>query len=57
MTLGSLTKRFRIDDPDKFRLSDYDPDDSGGLYAQGGKILSLLSHQIPGMRRKRVARQ
>lgn len=31
MTLGSLTKRFRIDDPDKFRLSDYDPDDSGGL--------------------------
>ena len=30
MTLAAQ-KRFRIDDPDKFRLSDYDPDDSGGL--------------------------
>ena len=29
----------------------------GGQSAQGGKILSLFSHQIPGMRRKRVARQ
>ena len=29
----------------------------GGQSAQGGKILSLFSHQIPGMSRKRVARQ
>ena len=31
MNLGKLVKRFRIDDPDTFKLSNYDPADTGGL--------------------------
>ena len=46
MTLGSLTKRFRIDDPDKFRLSDCDPDDSGGLTKDKGEAKAMLAEGI-----------
>jgi polyphosphate kinase 2 (PPK2 family) len=46
MTLGSLTKRFRIDDPDKFRLSDYDPDDSGGLTKDKSEAKAMLAEGI-----------
>jgi len=31
MNLGKLVKRFRIDDPETFKLSNYDPADTGGL--------------------------
>jgi len=46
MTLGSLTKRFRIDDPDKFRLSDCDPDDSGGLTKDKSEAKAMLAEGI-----------
>jgi hypothetical protein len=46
MTLSSLTKRFRIDDPDKFRLSDYDPDDSGGLTKDKSEAKAMLAEGI-----------
>jgi PPK2 family polyphosphate:nucleotide phosphotransferase len=46
MTLGSLTKRFRIDDPDKFGLSDYDPDDSGGLTKDKSEAKAMLAEGI-----------
>lgn len=46
MTLGSLTKRFRIDDPDKFRLSDYDPDDSEGLTKDKSEAKAMLAEGI-----------
>ena len=46
MTLGSLTKRFRIDDPDKFRLSDCDPDDSGGLTKDKREAKAMLAEGI-----------
>jgi len=46
MTLGSLTKRFRIDDPDKFRLSDYDPDDSEGLTKDKSEAKAMLAEGV-----------
>jgi PPK2 family polyphosphate:nucleotide phosphotransferase len=46
MTLGSLTKHFRIDDPDKFRLSDYEPDDSGGLTKDKSEAKAMLAEGI-----------
>jgi PPK2 family polyphosphate:nucleotide phosphotransferase len=39
MALNSLAKRFRIDDPDKFRLADCDPDERDGLEKQKAKAL------------------
>ena len=46
MTLSSLTKRFRIDDPEKFRLSDCDPDDSGGLTKDKSEAKAMLAEGI-----------
>ena len=46
MKLGSITKRFRIDNPDKFRLSDYDPDDSQGMSKDKDEAKSLLAEGI-----------
>jgi PPK2 family polyphosphate:nucleotide phosphotransferase len=46
MTLSSLTKRFRIDDPEKFRLSDYDLDDSGGLSKDKSEAKAMLAEGI-----------
>jgi PPK2 family polyphosphate:nucleotide phosphotransferase len=46
MTLGSITKRFRIDNPDKFRLSDYDPDDSQGLTKDKSEAKAMLAEGI-----------
>ena len=31
MKLARLIKRFRVDKPEKFRLADFDPADTGGL--------------------------
>ncbi|HEX3340668.1 MAG TPA: polyphosphate kinase 2 family protein [Pseudolabrys sp.] len=46
MTLSSLTKRFRIDNPAKFRLSDYDPDDSEGLTKDKSEAKAMLAEGI-----------
>ena len=46
MTLGSITKRFRIDNPDKFRLSDYDPGDNQGLTNDKGEAKAMLAEGI-----------
>jgi PPK2 family polyphosphate:nucleotide phosphotransferase len=46
MTLSSLTKRFRIDDPEKFRLSDYDLDDCGGLSKDKSEAKAMLAEGI-----------
>jgi PPK2 family polyphosphate:nucleotide phosphotransferase len=43
MTLSSITKRFCIDNPDKFRLSDYDPDDSQGLTKDKSEAKAMLA--------------
>ncbi|HZP71134.1 MAG TPA: polyphosphate kinase 2 family protein [Pseudolabrys sp.] len=39
MTLSDLAKRFRVDNPGKFRLSDCDPDECGGLDKQDAGTL------------------
>ena len=46
MTLSSLTKRFRIDNPAKFRLSDYDPDDSEGLTKDKSEAKAMLAEGV-----------
>ncbi|MFZ0066013.1 MAG: polyphosphate kinase 2 family protein [Pseudolabrys sp.] len=46
MTLSSLTKRFRIDNPAEFRLSDYDPDDSEGLTKDKSEAKAMLAEGI-----------
>jgi PPK2 family polyphosphate:nucleotide phosphotransferase len=56
MTLSSIARRFRIDNPEKFRLSDYDPADCHGLtddkaeakqmLEQGIKLLSDLQERL-----------
>jgi PPK2 family polyphosphate:nucleotide phosphotransferase len=43
MTLSSITKRFRIDNPDKFRLADYAPDDSQGLTKDKSEAKAMLA--------------
>src|SRR5262245_58637280 len=37
-----LIERYRIDKPEKFRLSDFDPDDTGGLDLDKSEIKDLL---------------
>jgi PPK2 family polyphosphate:nucleotide phosphotransferase len=46
MTLSSITRRFRVDNPDKFRLSDYDPDDSQGLTKDKSEAKAMLAEGI-----------
>jgi PPK2 family polyphosphate:nucleotide phosphotransferase len=46
MTLNSITKRFRIDSPDKFRLSEYDPDDCQGLTKDKNEAKAMLAEGI-----------
>jgi PPK2 family polyphosphate:nucleotide phosphotransferase len=46
MTLSSLTNRFRIDNPAKFRLSDYDPDDSEGLTKDKSEAKAMLAEGV-----------
>jgi len=46
MTLNSITKRFRIDSPDKFRLSEYDPDDCQGLTRDKNEAKAMLAEGI-----------
>jgi PPK2 family polyphosphate:nucleotide phosphotransferase len=46
MTLSSLTKRFRIDNTAKFRLSDYDPHDSEGLTKDKSEAKAMLAEGV-----------
>jgi len=58
MTLSSLTKRFRIDNPAKFRLSDYDPDDSERLTKDKSEAKAMLAEgvqQLVGLQEKLYA--
>jgi PPK2 family polyphosphate:nucleotide phosphotransferase len=46
MKLGHLAKRFRIDQPDKFRLADHDPAECGGLTIDKKEAKALLAEGI-----------
>lgn len=46
MTLDGIAKRFRIDNPETFRLSDFDPADSQGLSIDKDEAKDLLASGI-----------
>src|SRR5688572_2100045 len=46
MKLSKIIKRFRIDKPDKFRLSDYDPADTGGLDIEKAEAKAMLADGV-----------
>jgi PPK2 family polyphosphate:nucleotide phosphotransferase len=46
MTLDGIAKRFRIDNPETFRLSDFDPADSQGLSIDKDEAKDLLANGI-----------
>src|SRR3954447_6957901 len=46
MKLAKMIKRFRVDKPDKFRLSDYDPADTCGLDIEKAEAKALLSNGV-----------
>jgi PPK2 family polyphosphate:nucleotide phosphotransferase len=39
-------KRYRVDDPDRFKLDDFDPDDTGGLDLDKDAINAMLADDI-----------
>jgi polyphosphate kinase 2 (PPK2 family) len=46
MKLGKLLKRYRIDDPDRFRLDKFDPADSCGLDLDKDEAEVLLADDV-----------
>ena len=46
MTVNSITKRFRIDSPDKFRLSTFDPGECNGLSVDKSEAKAMLADGI-----------
>lgn len=46
MTLNSITKRFRIDSPVKFRLSAFDPGECNGLSVDKSEAKAMLANGI-----------
>jgi PPK2 family polyphosphate:nucleotide phosphotransferase len=46
MKLEKLIRRFRIDDPDHFRLSSFDPGDTGGLDLDKDEAKSVLAGDL-----------
>lgn len=46
MTLNSITKRFRIDSPDKFHLSTFDPGECNGLSVDKSEAKAMLAEGI-----------
>jgi PPK2 family polyphosphate:nucleotide phosphotransferase len=42
MKSADIAKRFRIDNPDKFRLRDFDPDDTAGLSNDKAELKEML---------------
>src|SRR5438552_17527550 len=50
MKLTKIVKRFRIDKPDKFRLSDHDPADTCGLDIDKAEAKAMLANGIERLR-------
>jgi PPK2 family polyphosphate:nucleotide phosphotransferase len=46
MNLEKLSKRFRIDDPDQFRLASFDPADTGGLDLDKDEAKAVLAEDL-----------
>jgi PPK2 family polyphosphate:nucleotide phosphotransferase len=46
MTLYNIAKRFRVDNPDKFRLSDCDPAESSGLTVDKNESKAMLAEGV-----------
>ena len=46
MKLGHLARRYRVDRPDKFRLTDHDPAESGGLTIDKKESKAVLAEGI-----------
>ena len=46
MKLTKIIRRFRIDKPDKFRLSDYDPGDTCGVDIEKAEAKAMLADGI-----------
>src|SRR5262245_59189562 len=46
MKLEKLIKRFRIDDPDRFRLASFDPADTGGLNLDKDEAKTVLGEDL-----------
>jgi PPK2 family polyphosphate:nucleotide phosphotransferase len=46
MNLARISKRFRIDKPDKFRLADFDPADCGGLDLEKAEAKALIADGV-----------
>jgi len=46
MKLEKLIKRFRIDDPDRFRLASFDPADTGGLDLDKDEAKAVLAEDL-----------
>lgn len=46
MKIEALARRYRIDDPDKFRLSDIDPGDTAGLAIDKDEARAMLGDSI-----------
>jgi len=46
MKLEKLIKRFRIDDPDRFRLASFDPADTGGLNLDKDEAKAVLAEDL-----------
>jgi PPK2 family polyphosphate:nucleotide phosphotransferase len=46
MKLAKMVRRFRIDNPDKFRLSDYDPADTCGLDIEKAEAKAMLADGV-----------
>jgi PPK2 family polyphosphate:nucleotide phosphotransferase len=46
MKSAKLIKRYRIDDPERFRLDDYDPADTGGLDLDKDGFKAMLAEDI-----------
>ena len=46
MKSANILKRFRIDDPDQFRLASFDPADTGGLDLDKGEAKAMLADDI-----------
>ena len=46
MKSAKILKRFRIDDPDRFRLARFDPADTGGLDLDKDEAKAMLADDI-----------
>jgi PPK2 family polyphosphate:nucleotide phosphotransferase len=49
MKPSNLSKRFRVDAPDKFRLADHDPAESCGLDIEKDEAKTILTQDIEGL--------